>query len=426
MKRYIELPVTRRDMLRSMLAVGALTVPLAAHPAVVVVAPGLQGNNVVAASASRANVQAAVNTAVDGDTVLIPNGSSTWTSGISTTKQIIIRAQNYTPTPAGTAGSGFVANTLAARTGASSRNVTITNNSSTALFSFTSGDDHHCGLGGIAFEEGTGDGEHLVLNGAGSKPPLIFDNAFESKARFFPANPFMRVACLGGVMWNCYIEGTFSIAEAGSASLLIKNEGGVRNWETNGTIGTDDTGGSVNFYMEDCTAINVGQFPDIDDHGRFVARNCVFDGTWGLTHGFTSTWGGRHWEYYDNVFQQRTTGRNLAGRYFWCRAGTGVFTDNEAYTPADTSSYGNVSQLDIGDNTSPGTYLQDRQPGCGYESSAYASDPIYMWNESGARAYTWGTSNGWGSIVQQNRDIFVNNGARPSYTKYTYPHPLRI
>src|SRR4029077_18976922 len=57
-----------------------------------------RGANIMASSASRDAVQAAVNAAVDGDTVLIPNGSATWTSGIKTTRQIIIRAQNYTPT----------------------------------------------------------------------------------------------------------------------------------------------------------------------------------------------------------------------------------------------------------------------------------------------------------------------------------------
>ena len=50
-----------------------------------------------AASCSLTAVQAAVNAAVDGDKVVIPNGSCAWAGGISTTKQIRIEAQNYTP-----------------------------------------------------------------------------------------------------------------------------------------------------------------------------------------------------------------------------------------------------------------------------------------------------------------------------------------
>ena len=65
------------------------------------------GANIVAASPALSAVQAAVDAASNGDHVLIPNGSATWTSGITTTKQIIIRAQNYTPTPAGTAGAHY-------------------------------------------------------------------------------------------------------------------------------------------------------------------------------------------------------------------------------------------------------------------------------------------------------------------------------
>jgi hypothetical protein len=52
-------------------------------------------------------------------------------------------------------------------------------------------------------------------------------------------------------------------------------------------------------------------------------------------------------------------------------------------------------------------------------------DPIYIWNQSGSRAYTWRVSNGWQSNVQQGREIFVNSGAKPGYSKYIYPHPFR-
>ena len=89
------------------------------------------------------------------------------------------------------------------------------------------------------------------------------------------------------------------------------------------------------------------------------------------------------------------------------------------------SEYGNVDQTDIGDNTSPNAYPQPRQPGWGHNGSAHVIDPIYIWNQSGSRAYTWRVSNGWQSNVQQGREIFVNSGAKPGYSKYIYPHPFR-
>src|SRR5947209_1950886 len=74
-----------------------------------------------ASGCSVAAVQAAVNSAADGDTVVIPNGACVWTSGISTTKQIQIRAQNSAPVAGGR----------------STQSVVITNNSTTPLFDFT-------------------------------------------------------------------------------------------------------------------------------------------------------------------------------------------------------------------------------------------------------------------------------------------------
>src|SRR5689334_22487178 len=45
-----------------------------------------------AASCSLRDVTKAIGHASDGDTVIIPNGSCTWESGIATSKQIILQA----------------------------------------------------------------------------------------------------------------------------------------------------------------------------------------------------------------------------------------------------------------------------------------------------------------------------------------------
>lgn len=377
-------------------------------------AQNLFAANHMAKTCSFNDVSSAVNSASDGDTVLIPDGSCTWDSGITTTKQIIIRAENYTPTPAGTEGSG-----------ATSRNVVLTNNiSSGAMFSFTSGDTYHCGVGGIQFNEGTGDASFISLEGSGSKPPKIFDCYFHNiSVRGWPAGRGIDIQSLGAIMWNTVMIGTVT-GSVGEGAILVRSPNRV--WETDSTKGMDDTNGNINVYFEDSTFKNLGIIPDIDDHGRFVARHCINDGAWGETHGFSSTWGGRHWEFYDNTFQVTTTAKTLANRYFWARAGTGIFTDNEVNNANDTQSYGSVSQLDVGDNYGPSSgYPQERQPGWGYENGSHVIDPIYMWNQTGDRAYTYSIDGAWSSHVQLNRDIYVNNGAKPGYTKYTYPHPLR-
>lgn len=370
-----------------------------------------QAATINAASCSLAHVQAAVNAAVDGDRVVIPNGSCAWAGGIKTTKQIKIEAQNYVPTSRGTM----------------TRSVTITNNSTSGpLLEFTSGNTFHVGVAGIRFNEGSGNQNHVRFGGSGTKVPLINDCAFEIRERSGNNPDIAALAWLaqGSVVWNSYFVGVGAGFGGqccpGGASIWISSP---RAWNTPSTMGALDTNGIVNVYFEDSTLKDISQSPDVDNNGRVVIRYSLLDGVTGLTHGFTSASGGRHVEYYNNTFQSTTSNRNLAGRYFWLRAGTAVFTDN--VVNSQNHGYGTPQLLDIGDITGLGSYPQPRQPGWGHNGSTSVSDPIYIWNQTGNAAYTWGVSNGWDSNVRLNRDIFVNSGPKPGYSKYAYPHPLR-
>jgi hypothetical protein len=392
----------------------ALLLPAAWFGANIIIPRQAYATDRIAASPALADVQAAVNAAVDGDRVLIPNGSATWTGGISTTKQIRIEAQNYTPTPMGTP-------TL---------NVTLTCNSSVPMIQLTSGNSFHVGVAGIRFNEGTGMVNHIRFNGSGSRVPLLNDCYFQVRQRNGNEPDVAQLAWLsqGGVAWNCYWDGTaFPGGVGGSgpdgACLLVNSP---RAWNTPSTLGALDTNGTTNVYVEDSTFVNVGQCPDIDDNGRYVSRHNLINGTGGLTHGFTSMWGGRHFEYYNNTFTTTIANRNLGGRYFWARAGHGVFTDNTV--SAQNQGYGTPMMLDTGDNMSPttlGPYPLARQPGWGFNTLSVI-DPIYIWNQTGdAARYVWGTQSGWASYIQANREVFANAGAKPGYSKFPYPHPLR-
>ena len=366
-----------------------------------------------AASCSQSDVSSAISSSSNGDTVNIPNGSCSWTSGISTSKEIVIRAQNYTPTDQGTM----------------TRSVTITNNSGSPLFSMTSGNSFHVQISGIRFNEGSGSGNHVRMSGTGTKPPLLNDCAFEVKQRNGTSFDVAVVTwqSLGGVEWNSYYNGLASGASDGvgpnGASRVVNSP---RNWSTASTMGMADAGGLVNVYLEDSTAVNVGQFPDVDRHGRAVVRYNTFDGAiYGQTHGFTSgSFQGRHVEVYNNTFSVTNPNRNHSGRYYWIRAGTFVFTEN-IVNNAIPQEYGNVSQVIIGDTAGLGTYPVFRQPGWGHNGTTDVSDPIYIWNQTGTRAYSFGFHGGWGANVVEGRDLFVNRGAKPGYAKFTYPHPLR-
>lgn len=378
--------------------------------------PTANSATINAASCSLSDVQAAVSTAGDGDVVVLPNGNCAWSGGIATSKQIRVEAQS----------------TASVKGGSMSRSVTITNNStSVPLFAFTSGNSYHVGLTGIRFNEGNGSQNHVRISGTGSKVPLLKDCAFEVKNRFGsqPDTAALAILSQGAVIWNAYFNAVGSGVGGQccpeGASILVNSP---RAWNSASTMGSRDTSGTVNVYFEDSTLANIGQAPDVDDNGRFVMRYSVLDGAWGITHGFTSQWGARHFEYYNNTFRVTNANRNMAGRYFWIRAGTGVFTDNVVNSATNTQEWGNPDLFQIGDNTSPSSYPQSRQPGWGHDGTRDVIDPIYAWNNTGARASSWsyqGQPGGWQNTVVLNREIFVNSGAKPGWSKYAYPHPLR-
>jgi hypothetical protein len=378
--------------------------------------------NIIASSATLSDVQSAVDAASDGDTVLIPNGRVNWTDGIVTTKQIIIKAQNYTsisqpPTNVHTAYS-----------------VVITNfSTSRHLITMTSGNNYHCGVGGIMFcpsnnsaQGGSASGiwGHVKLQGNGVKPPLLF-------ACYFVANDrenvtageasFLSIQSLGAVIWNTvfdghWMDGPVAGKGVGGAGIHITSP---RAWATASTIGTLDTGGTNNVYFEDCRWYLWGQ-SDSDDNGRVVVRYSTIDGTGWQAHGFTSAFGGRHVEMYNNFLTNGVSGRNHS-RYFWLRAGTALFTEN---TASDNNTGFGAPILFDSTHEGGGTYLVDRQIGCGHNGTAFVSDPVYIWNQTGPADYDWDTDSP--SYFQLDRDIFVNSGAKPGYEKFEYPHPFTL
>lgn len=380
---------------------------------------GGSGNTINAASAALADVQAAVDAAADGDTVLIPNGSATWSTGITTTKQIIIRAQNYTPTSGGTM----------------TRNVTITHNAGTSqLFNFTTGNNYSCGVIGIRFNAGTGTGNYVRFTGSGTKPPLIGDCSYQCPNRFGnnPGESLIAMMALGGVIYNTYgLNASAANIFPGGSGIFVDSP---LAWTTASTMGTLDTSGNVNVYIEDSTFKDVSILADVDSGGRLVIRHCTADGSFFETHGYSSGMygGGRHVEIYDNTLARNTSLRNTT-RYFWLRAGTFVATGNVISDPL-LDGYGFTSAFVTGDASSQ-TPTNDlpMSPGWGHNGTTDVRDAIYIWSNTGPRASDHTFANGWDATVQvassagdSTAELFIDKGAKPGWTRYTYPHPARI
>jgi len=430
---------------------------------------GALANTTTAASCSVSDVKAAINSANDGDTVVIPNGSCSWSSGIVTSKQITLRGQSV-------------------------GGVTITDNNpngcnsctpASFLLNFTIGGSFHTTLANIHFTHGTGVGSYVIFQGTGLVP-LMHDVVFDTSESMFDS---IQWDVTGGVIWNTTFNGTLDSNGLSSNGCLVVKPN--IPWDSPSTMGTADTTGTNNLYIEDSTFNLVDGCPDVDDNGRVVMRHIVCNGCAGLTHGVTSSQGGRFVEIYDSTFLNPTTtpARNL-NRYFWWRAGTGVVTGNsiqwinsQSYPNKPTWAFSAENAQRAADKGCCVGWMCRHQPGSGSDGVTHSpsktpptinslngtpvpagndprqiSEPLYFWNNTGtgdgvahlgfvdgapvvqsdfcntsvvpvnpATGKQWSTAD----LVVVGRDIFMdgsgnpNAGAKPGWARYPYPHPLR-
>ncbi|HEY1793805.1 MAG TPA: hypothetical protein VGG34_12880 [Opitutaceae bacterium] len=480
---------------------------------------------VLQSDGSASDTQAAINAAPAGGTVQIPPGTFTWSSGVTVSgKAVKIRgagggrvvgmsasqvsialgAQEFTTSAGGlpisngqiltiyrtggivsngnASGIGSMTGIVTSYSGTSlSLNVTASLGSSTqsvwiiatqphttlvndttgnttsgALFELNEATNGSVDLSGLCFTGGTGTADDVVLNyTSGGSPVLVHDCLFLSTT---------NVDCIfsdtnRGVIWNC----SFAALPFSEAQLAVHMKGcPASSWTSPSTMGTADTSGTNNLYIEDCDFHGWLNATDMDDCSRSVVRHCLFNNAGFGTHGAdTSTYGVRHFEIYDNtfVFNGFTNGQTL-NLNWWCylRGGTGVITGN-VMPHISSQDYGskadiNMTVMNLQRNAGPNpcwgaghgatgnSYPAPRQVGMGYvngnagnDSVTYKGDsePLYIWNNTGG--YQVGTTDYGGTqcsnpdatadYIISGRDYFNNNTPKPGYQEYTYPHPLR-
>lgn len=422
-----------------------------------------KANTIKAASCNTSDVQAAINAASNGDTVVIPDGSCAWSSGIITTKQITIQGESV-------------------------GGVTITDtdlNVNDTLLSFTSGNSFHVTIANLRFLPLTPycsgsncQGNYVSVNGSGTQVPLMHDMYFNLPN--FKISHAVVWAAKGGVIWNTTFESTDNLTGAcgsqvgsDSGSLIVQSP---IPWDSPSTMGILDTTGTNNLYIEDSTFSNVGQAPDVDTNGRVVIRHSQLIGSGGLTHGPSGPFGGRQVELYNNSMTNPNPNRNL-NRYFWMRAGTLLVTNNniqamvgQCYgTKTSFSFIVEGARWNVGGHGCCTGYMCWHQVASGASSTVQSplflslhqspsdayqlSDPVYIWNNTGTGQSPdlFGTNDADPSIdnchninpatgleysttdfYKAGRDYFYdfssnpNNGAKPGWNPYTYPHPLRL
>jgi malectin (di-glucose binding ER protein) len=234
--------------------------------------------------------------AVDGDTITLPAGVFTWTSGVNITKAITIQGQTTTNSDTG------VCNDLTILQD------NILNRSGNGFFSSTAqaGSSGLIRFSGITFRPAGVNGQIGGLVKYGSHSPTArvrIDHCHFSGA--LNALNFMAFYQYGyGVIDHCVIDGT--VGQNGQQSA--KNgtwPNGDEEWAQPMPWGTDQF-----IFMEDCYCNNTaGQFTvpggwDSEVGGKFVVRHCKLFNIELLNHGTESgrQRGGRGYELYNNEF----------------------------------------------------------------------------------------------------------------------------
>jgi hypothetical protein len=373
------------------------------------------GNNILQSNGSQADTQAAINASRGGSTVMIPNGSYTWSAPI-----VINRAVNLT--------------------GQSKGGVTITNNvAGNDLITVSETVPFGIRIGNLNIVQGNGKGfgRHMVVY----TPILLHDCYFETNGRVWRS---IQWATNGGVIWNC----RFYSNRQDNSGIAFKATGVDSSWTTNSTIGSTDVKGTANTYLEDCTFKDLFlQAVDFDDNCRTVVRHCVFDNSAIASHGQeTSPAGARHWEVYDNTFIFTPSGENYPlnlNYFFYVRGGTGVIAHN-VFPHIASQMWGEKGEIlltvyNIRRSSQfvpcQTSYPAARQIGQSFRNGSNVTDPLYIWGNTGNGNYNnpgivdyepdqCGNDQHCAMYLKTGRDYIVGS-PKPGYSEYPYPHPLR-
>jgi hypothetical protein len=365
----------------------------------------------------------------------------------------------------------------------------ITNNSSEVLFTITESTAGHIDISGVQFAAGTGASDFYLTRTSGGQAILLRDLWIQHNGGTFTN---IDGDTSRGVIWNTSFDSSPFSSSNGQVFRTKDANGSAMptSWTTASTMGTADTTGQNNFYIESSDFHAYLALFDYDDMSRTVFRYNFLNNAGGASHGAdTSNFGMRHFEFYNNVgiFQAYTDG-TTANMNWWIfiRGGTHVIHDNvlPLISSQDWGTKGDIIYAveNLGRNAGPhacwgegGTngqyYWAPRQVGMGRvtgtgtttgpqvncvgtgcissnrfsgSTDAYTyvgdSEPAYLWNNKRpagtlaplsvgfATAYTDCTgADSQSNYVQANRDYFNSaSTAKPGYTPYTYPHPLTL
>lgn len=365
-------------------------------------------------SCNAGDVQAKVNAAKDGDVVVIPNGSCTWTASNFVTisgKGIHLR---------GATAGGVVITTAAGR--------------SVSILRITEDATHHVEVSQLSFRE-TNDDYYVISVYGGGRPVLIHDNSFGG----YNSVRGMRFHTSRGVVYRNVTQAqtppaVYNNRQFFSCQITLPPPNA---WSAPPVYGANDTNGTANVYVEDNRIINVQEAIDLDGNCRGVVRYNTFQDAFSGSHGAdTGPYGVRQFEIYNNTFIRASN--SMLNQWFMVRGGSGVITDN-VFPDIVGKAEINMQIQNLRRNGGPypcwrGGWPAPHQIGQGHNGSSYVVEGVYIWNNTGGGSpqpaltnFSPDQCNGGTDItvhLRSGRDFFVGT-PKPGYSKYRYPHPLR-
>jgi hypothetical protein len=385
-----------------------------------------------AASCSRADVQTAINTAVDGDRVLIPAGTCTWTTQVTLDPAKAITIQ----------GAGIDVTTIIDNVPKAGGGPEV------ELFPITTALGKTFRLTGITFE-GLAQDTEIYNRGTVVLRGTCQDFRVDHVKFMQPGTAALRYyGHLYGLVDHC----VFDLSNRAQGNVILHDGWNGHEYGDGSFAEALYLGTNKAIYIEDNVFIGSGEAGvgpvDAWAGARYVFRYNTVTEDIMANHGTES--GGRYrgvrsYEIYNNTFD--TTVAFFTALFL--RGGTGVIYDNtfsgpytvcvrmaqfranEAFAPwgkcDGTSSYdGNT--LGIGypciDQLGCGTsdLLSGADPPMPVAWPNQISDPVYIWDN---------TTNGITLTASDNPDHIVSGRdymtgtARPGYSAFSYPHPLQ-
>jgi hypothetical protein len=366
---------------------------------------------ITAASCAQSAVQSAINSAADGDTVVVPAGTCTWSSTVNVNnKTIILRG----------AGSG-----------AGGTRINHSGGNHTLLQIDAGSKRGKMDVSGFWFYGAANgnwwNGSAMIFGGpAGWKNLRIHHNVFEGNHPWTMKGDSRT----HGLIDNNTFKGN-------AYGIMLYGEG-KSDWSSPLTLGTGDF-----FFVED-NNFDFNDFygtvgvpvMDMDYGGRQVFRyNRIANGMW-ETHDMARSGlvSAHAYELYMNTFTSTTS----KWKGFDISAGTGVIWGNTIngpyqipigaidYKSFDPRSVRLCDGSDPADKNVPGEsgWICQYQIGSHGEGASAVTLPVYLWNNTA----NGGTANmqctNGCNHVKEGRD-FINGTAKPGYAPYRYPHPLQ-